>query len=112
MAFPIVLAYQLGRFDAGTWAGVKKAADFLIGLQQDGNNAPRTPAEWWENQSGYSPPTIASEIAGLVCAATFARHNGRRLRHRAAEGGQPAVPVYGRHQGIGRQWIRQGRSAR
>ena len=76
VAFPIVLAYQLGRLDAGTWAGVKKAADFLIGFQQDGNNAPRTPAERWENQSGYSPATIASEIAGLVCAATIARHNG------------------------------------
>ena len=76
VAFPIVLAYQLGRFDAGTWAGVKKAADFLIGFQQDGNNAPWTPAERWENQSGYSPATIASEIAGLVCAATIARHNG------------------------------------
>ncbi len=76
VAFPIVLAYQLGRFDAGTWAGVKKAADFLIGFQQDGNSAPWTPAERWENQSGYSPATIASEIAGLVCAATIAQHNG------------------------------------
>ncbi|MEP6954770.1 MAG: glycoside hydrolase family 15 protein, partial [Solirubrobacteraceae bacterium] len=30
----------------------------------------------WENQSGYSPATIASEIAGLVCAAEIARANG------------------------------------
>ena len=34
------------------------------------------PQERWENQSGYSPATIASEIAGLVCAAYIARANG------------------------------------
>ena len=39
-------------------------------------NAPFTPQERWENQSGYSPGTIASEIAGLVCAADIARRNG------------------------------------
>jgi glucoamylase len=76
VALPIVLAHQLRRFDAGTWAGVKKAADFLIGFEQDGNRAPWTPAERWENQSGYSPATIASEVAGLVCAADLARRNG------------------------------------
>jgi glucoamylase len=76
VAFPIVLAHQLGRHDAVTWAGVRRAADFLIGFEQDGNRAPWTPAERWENQSGYSPATIASEIAGLVCAADIARRNG------------------------------------
>ena len=70
-----MLAHQLRRFDAKTWAGVKKAADFLLGFTQDGNRAPWTPAERWENQSGYSPATIASEIAGLVCAADIARRN-------------------------------------
>ncbi|HST83966.1 MAG TPA: glycoside hydrolase family 15 protein [Kineosporiaceae bacterium] len=79
VAFPIILAHQLRRFDAGTWAGVKRAADFLIGFEQDGNRAPWTPAERWENQSGYSPATIASEVAGLVCAAAIARHNGDRV---------------------------------
>jgi glucoamylase len=39
-------------------------------------SAPWTPEERWENQSGYSPATIASEIAGLVCAAAIARANG------------------------------------
>jgi len=76
VAFPIVLAHQLGRSDAETWAHVKRAADFLIGFQQDGNAAPWTPQERWENQSGYSPATIASEIAGLVCAADIADENG------------------------------------
>jgi hypothetical protein len=32
--------------------------------------------ERWEEQSGYSPSTIAAEIAGLVAAADLARANG------------------------------------
>jgi glucoamylase len=72
VALPIVLASQLGRNDAATWGHVKRAADFLI----DYPSAPFTPQERWENQSGYSPATIAAEIAGLVCAASIARANG------------------------------------
>jgi glucoamylase len=76
VALPIVLAHQLRRTDAGTWGHVRRAADFLLGFTQDGNAAPWTPQERWENQSGYSPATIAAEIAGLVCAASIARANG------------------------------------
>ena len=39
-------------------------------------DAPFTPQERWENQSGYSPATIAAEIAGLVSAARIARRDG------------------------------------
>jgi glucoamylase len=76
VALPIVLAHQLGRHDAATWSHVKRAADFLLGFQQDGHAAPWSPQDRWENQSGYSPATIAAEIAGLVCAADIARANG------------------------------------
>jgi glucoamylase len=76
VALPMVLAYQLHRTDPATWRHVKRAADFLLGFSQDGNRAPWTPQERWENQSGYSPATIASEVAGLVCAASLARANG------------------------------------
>jgi len=76
VADPILLAYQLRRFDAATWRHVKSAADFLIGFSQDGNAAPWSPQDRWENQSGYSPAAIASQIAGLVCAAVIARANG------------------------------------
>jgi glucoamylase len=76
VALPIVLAAQLGRHDPDTWAHVRRAVDFLIGFRQDGFAAPWTPQERWENQSGYSPGTIAAEIAGLVCAASIARANG------------------------------------
>src|SRR4029450_10378344 len=76
VALPIVLAHQLGRTDAGTWGHVKRAADFLLGFEQDGNRGPCAPQDRWETQSGSSPATIASEIAGLVCAAEIARANG------------------------------------
>ncbi len=76
VADPIILAYQLGRTDAATWSHIKRAADFIVGFQQNGYAAPWTPQERWENQSGYSPATIASEIAGLVCAAAIAKVNG------------------------------------
>jgi glucoamylase len=73
VAFPIVLAWQLGRTDANLYQNhIKKAADFLVNFP----GAPFTPQERWENQSGYSPGTIASEIAGLICAADIARKNG------------------------------------
>jgi glucoamylase len=78
VAFPLVLAHQLGRTDAGTWSHVKRAADFLVSYKdpETGNAAPWSPMERWENQAGYSPATIASEIAGLVCAAQIAKANG------------------------------------
>jgi len=73
VADPIILAWQLGRTDATLYAQhIKKAADFIVGFP----NAPFSPQERWENQSGFSPATIASEIAGLVCAADIARRNG------------------------------------
>jgi glucoamylase len=70
VAFPLILAYTLGRTDNETWAKhVRPAADFLV------RTGPRTPQERWEEKAGYSPSTIAAEIAGLVCAAEIARRN-------------------------------------
>ena len=39
-------------------------------------NGPRTDQDRWEEKPGYSPATIAAQIAGLVCAAEIARVNG------------------------------------
>jgi glucoamylase len=76
-AFPITLAQQLGRTDAKTWQGVRKAAEFLLAYKGDnGQPSPYTQQERWEEQDGWSPSTIASVIAGLVCAADLAKHNG------------------------------------
>jgi glucoamylase len=77
VADPIILAEQLGVRDPSTWSHVKRAADFIVGFRdKSGHRAPYSPQERWENQAGYSPATIAAEIAGLVCAADLARTNG------------------------------------
>jgi glucoamylase len=69
VADPIILSWQLRRFDAGTWAHVKAAADCIV------SQGPST-QERWENLIGYSPASIAAEVAGLVTAAEIAERNG------------------------------------
>src|SRR3954468_16367178 len=71
VSYPLVLAYQLGRTDNETYVKhVRPAADFIVKF------GPFTPQKRWEEKSGYSPSTIAAEIAGLTCAAEIARRNG------------------------------------
>jgi glucoamylase len=70
VALPLVLAWQLGRTDPQSMAKIRKAADFLA------RKGPITGQERWENQAGWSPATIAAEIAGLICAADLARRTG------------------------------------
>jgi glucoamylase len=53
---------------------VVPAADFLVA------NGPSDGVERWEEQTGYSPSTIAAEIAGLTAAAGIARANGDGVR--------------------------------
>jgi glucoamylase len=68
VAFPILLAYQIGHHDAFLYRDhIKKAADYIVA------NGPRSRQERWENQDGYSPATIAAEIAGLIGAAEIAK---------------------------------------
>jgi glucoamylase len=74
VGFPIVLAWQLGRTGAADWDKVRLSADFLV------SEGPQTDQERWENIGGYSPATIAAEIAALVCAADIARQNGDLMR--------------------------------
>ncbi|PYY22991.1 MAG: glucan 1,4-alpha-glucosidase [Acidobacteria bacterium] len=70
VSYPLILAWQLGRTDSQTYEKhVKLAANFIV------KNGPSSPQERWEEQSGYSPSTIAAEIAGLVCAARIAQMN-------------------------------------
>ncbi len=79
VALPVVLAWWLGRRDAADWEHIRRAADFIVA------NGPKTGQERWENQDGWSPNTIATEIAGLVCAADVARRNGDPGRAQAYE---------------------------
>jgi glucoamylase len=69
-AFPLILAWKLGITDSGDFTHIKNAANYII------NHGPSTGEERWEENGGYSPSTIAAEIAGLVCAADIARVNG------------------------------------
>src|SRR5438132_1011368 len=70
-AYPILMADQLGLTDASLYADhVKRAANFIVA------HGPASGPERWEEQGGYSPSTIAAEIAGLVAAADLARANG------------------------------------
>ena len=70
-AFPLILAWRLhehgavGDFDH--YPMVLKAARYLV------EQSPVTPQERWEECAGYSPSTLSACIAGLVCAAQFAR---------------------------------------
>ncbi|MEX2382593.1 MAG: glycoside hydrolase family 15 protein [Opitutales bacterium] len=74
VAFPIILAWRL--HEAGALRDfdpcpmVLRAASYLM------RQGPATPQERWEENSGYSPSTLASNIAALTCAASFARERG------------------------------------
>ena len=70
VADPIILAYELGDTGSSDWTSVKELAGYLVA------NGPATPEERWEEIGGYSPATMAAEIAGLLCAASIATANG------------------------------------
>ena len=74
VAFPILLAWRLTRSgslgDFDPWPMVRRAAAYLV------RHGPATEQERWEEASGYSPSTLASNIAALVCAADLARLRG------------------------------------
>jgi glucan 1,4-alpha-glucosidase len=66
-AYPILMAEQSGlSADNTLWPHIKADADFLI------SHGPASGVERWEEQGGYSPSTIAAEIAGLISAADIA----------------------------------------
>jgi glucoamylase len=70
IAAPMALAWRLSRENAlanfDPRPVLMRAARYLL-LQ-----GPVTAQDRWEEQSGYSPHTLATVIAGLVCAADFA----------------------------------------
>jgi glucoamylase len=72
-ALPILLvdlAARHGVIDAnwrsGLWPMVRRAAAFLV------RNGPVTPQDRWEEEPGYSPFTLATEISALLVAAHMA----------------------------------------
>ncbi|MEV1240093.1 glucodextranase DOMON-like domain-containing protein [Nonomuraea sp. NPDC049750] len=78
-AYPILMAHQAG-IGAELWEHLRQAADFLVA------HGPAFGVERWEEQQGYSPSTIAAEIAGLVAAGEIAAgrdDQGRARLYRA-----------------------------
>jgi len=71
VAFPILLALRLCQQNAlqdfDPYPMVLKAATYLL------RHGPVTQQERWEEASGYSPSTLASNIAALIGAAFFCR---------------------------------------
>ena len=76
MTYPILLARKLHRdralLEFNPLPMVYKAAEYIV------HRGPITPQERWEQMSGYSPSTIAIVVASLVCAAAFAREDGKQ----------------------------------
>jgi glucoamylase len=77
-AYPILMAYLAGLGgDSALWKDhIQAAADFLVA------NGPSDGVERWEEQTGYSPSTIAAEIAGLTAASAIAASHGDAARAR------------------------------
>ncbi|GAA0677411.1 hypothetical protein GCM10009020_26720 [Natronoarchaeum mannanilyticum] len=79
VAFPSVMAYQLWNRhgvafdDVGyEYEHVRRSVEYLL------RSGPRSGQERWEEEAGYSPSTIAAEIAGAACAAPLAAAEGER----------------------------------
>jgi glucan 1,4-alpha-glucosidase len=70
-SYPILMDWQSGLARDSTLyrRHVIPAADFLVA------HGPSDGVERWEEQSGFSPSTIAAEIAGLTAAAHIAKVN-------------------------------------
>ena len=74
VAFPILLARKLQQEKAlsnfDIYPMILRATEYLI------RSGPATQEERWEENSGYSPSTLAAMIAALICAACIAREHG------------------------------------
>jgi len=76
ISFPQVMAWMLRQHGVDfaeteyDYVNVKRSADYVA------RNGPPTAQERWEEEAGYSPSSIAAEIAGLACAADIAVDEG------------------------------------
>lgn len=75
VTYPVLLARKLhgagALLEFDPLPMVYKAAEYIA------HRGPITPQERWEQMSGYSPSTLAIVIAAMVCAAAFAREDGK-----------------------------------
>lgn len=78
-ALPILLVELLARYSPSSgerltryWPMIRRAASFLA------QHGPVSPQDRWEEDGGYSPFSVAAQIAALLVAADFADSNGDR----------------------------------
>ncbi len=72
----ILLAVRLSRLlTAGEGPDITRAADYIA------RTGPVTQQERWEEVGGYSPATIAAEIAALDAAVLWSRNQSKSLDH-------------------------------
>ncbi len=88
IAYPSVMAWQLYEHGVSlseaeyTYDQVRRSVSYVA------RNGPETAQERWEEEAGYSPSSIAAEIAGLSCAAALALTEADRIEAgEAVEGG-------------------------
>jgi glucoamylase len=76
-AFPILLVESARRADAILAADVKRFGRMVLSAARYvAMHGPSTDQDRWEEDAGYSPFTLAAEIAALVCAADMADETG------------------------------------
>ena len=76
VAYPLLMAWEAGLAGNKSFYQdhIRPAADYIV------DHGPSTGAERWEEHPGFSPATIASEIAGLVAAGKLATAAGDTAR--------------------------------
>lgn len=123
-AFPILLydmllrAGAIGQAETSRYgAMIEAAAGYIV------RNGPTTPQDRWEEDGGYSPFTLATEIAALLCAAEAVEAAGKaslaRYLREVADGWNEQIENWtyvmdtelSRKLGIDGYYIRIGRPA-
>ena len=80
-SYPILMAWTLGMTDSTLYQQHIRPAAYFVA-----SHGPSFGPERWEEQGGYSPSTIAAEIAGLISAADIADVNGDHVSARVFRG--------------------------
>jgi glucan 1,4-alpha-glucosidase len=80
-SYPILMAWTLGMTDSTLYQQHIRPAAYFVA-----SHGPSFGPERWEEQGGYSPSTIAAEIAGLISAADIADVNGDHVSARLFRG--------------------------
>ena len=93
IAFPSVMAWQLYEHGVApedadyTYDQVRRSLGYIAA------NGPETAQERWEEEAGFSPSSIAAEIAGLVCGAALALAEADRIESAGGAAGSDGEPA-------------------